>query len=319
MTSTQPDVTQLPQPLRGLRAWRGLVLVLTLGAPLAACSEKNGAKAGGGGGGGGEKTGTETGEGIDGDGTDTVSGGGGDPCKDGFLKADLPSSLATIAKKYCDNYASDLQKESAVYGQADFDADDQAADLKKIVDEERKDESGDQVSYLMLAANALDTTPKAYFDLNKLRYNKPDVYAKTFAYNPKTKVCKVQAGDATTALETLSNADEDVVHYTADVTYYTIQKDAAYLVSTVLKDNFQESLRDLKSLALIIPGKSNKTLVYTVAFQKVYKHDQDDDTILGKAKRNLRDEMRRDFENAAKASKATGLLSSASTPPASCD
>ena len=295
-----------------------LVLTALLGAGLAGCSEKSGAAGGNANGGtnSGGGTGDGTGRNLDPGGNNVT---GGDPCADGFLKADLPSTLAAIAKKYCNSYATDLQQESSFYGKGDYDANNQANDLKKIIEKERKDESSDQVSYTMLAANELDTTPKAYFDLNKLRYDKPDVFAKSFDYNPKTKVCNVKAGDPTTALETLSNADEDVVHYTADVTYYTIAPNAAYLVSTVLKNNFDETLRDLKSLALIIPGKSGKTIVYTVAFQKVFKHDQDDDTIVNKAKRNLRDEMRRDFSNAANAKNATGLLSSKSTTLSSCE
>jgi len=243
----------------------------------------------------------------------------GDMCSDGVEKAGLPGTFDSLMEAFCGDYRSDIEKSSGLYNQGDYDADDASADKKKIlVKDEEEDKDKDELAYLMFASNELDANAKDYFELNKLRNNKPDVYKNAgFKVNEDTRVCNVEPGDDSTKYEVENDAEKDLVKYTAEAKYKKVST-GIYVIYTELDDNFGESLRDLKTFTVILAKGDKKSLVYTAAYQVAFRNNQSSDTVLDKAKNNLREEMRRNFSNAGKADTVDDLKEEESDPPKTC-
>lgn len=152
---------------------------------------------------------------------DEDTGEAGDVCADGVEKADLPDAFSGLVDDFCSKYKDDIQKTSALYNQNDYDADSASADKKKILVKDVKyNETDDEQSYNLFASNELSAKARDYFELNKLRNNKPDVYKDAgFEVNPDTTVCNVEPGDSSTKYEVYNDAEKDVVHYEAVANY----------------------------------------------------------------------------------------------------
>lgn len=282
---------------------------------LSACTENTKSPTNGStGGGNGDDTGTDDTTSDDDDG-----GSAGDLCDDGVKKAGLPDSFGALVDAFCDEYSSAIESSSIVYGKADYAADDADADKKKILVKNQKPEGEGELSYLMFASNDLETSAEDYFKLNKLRNNKPDVYKDAgFEVNDDTKVCNVEPGESATEFEALNDAETDIVHYTARTKYKKVSA-GMYIISTELLDNFDETLRDLRTFSVIVAKGDKKAAVFTAAYQVAFKNSQTDNVILNKARNNLREEMRRNFANAKKANQVSDLEDQSSSPATSCE
>jgi hypothetical protein len=237
-----------------------------------------------------------------------------DMCDDGVKEAGLDSEFDDLIDAFCDEYRSDV--ESATYDKSDYDAG-ASAGVNKILVKDEKEEANDQLSYLIFAANDLEASAADYFAMNKLRNNKPDVYKdEGFEVNPKTKMCNVTPGDSQTQFEVSTADDDSVVHYVGKSKYKKVSNNV-YVISTTLEESL-ETLKEMRSFTIIVGNGAGKSKVYSAAFQQVEKLDQDTETVISRAKKNLAAEMRRNFANAREADKVADLEDAESNPGDDC-
>ena len=241
-----------------------------------------------------------------------------DVCRDGL--ASVPSQLTQAVKLFCDQNFKQ-QVDNKVYTKVDYGNNDSEKDKAKIVRTQTSSpDAKDQITYTLFMAMDLMTQPKDYYELVRLQQMLPDIFADNYETDSYAKVCNVKRnGDNASELEYKNTKSSDLVHYTVAQDYKELRANESYLVTSLLQENFEESVRDLRAINISIKNGTT-TRLYIISYQQVFRNGQSSDVIIDKALNHMRDDLRRTFYNASRASLAAQLFNPANSNPAtSCD
>lgn len=238
-----------------------------------------------------------------GTGTETKSGKNGsntqfDLCADGLTaNEDLKLFQSYINSLCSKNQLETLRSDENIFKGTD----------NKII--EKSKVLGNVESSLLLMTSAVyKVAIEDYWSLLRLQFLKPKVFSENFERDPDTTVSDVKPeSERVTFRYENSSGEGGKVDYYALTDLLEIGADQAYTTATRLTES-KETLKDVKGLIIVNKIDDEQIEVFTTSYQ-VFSHaaGQGED-YYNRAIRSFKNEQKRAWNNAKKASKAKDFL-----------